>query len=488
MQEATVQNPASFTALPAEVIAQIFADLHKSELKYVRLVCQYFDKACLSLLFDKVIISDQAANFAPFRNITSTPRLNRHVKRLVYDLQWFDDLKEAYYILDLVKQLKEDVASRKVYTESTQSSRKLAETLVACNYFKDPGTTHDRERILLPWNKYVRMGYQEYQKQWHGQNSNTHTFPCLISALRMCPNVRCIEIRASWDFHHQTPGDQLESLLPCYSSSGFLARHWHPLYLRPKNLSQDPLERRLVMEDIFSVIERSGKEISQFSFGNGCTIGLEMHRGTQSMREHMPLVFQNLTSLSLDIAVDLPPSSLYITGYLSPALRAAQGLKHLTLRASNYSVWQHKNDMRWWIYHAFSDCVYPKLESLRLTRMAASAEEFLRIIRNQPLLQSLHLESTNLLERPEATHENWRYFFACLRQLSLKEFSVGWPLTTSDYDSKAWNSAPYIGWKHQWAKTKELIEQYVLHSADISLPIDQEGNLLIFDEKDPRLS
>ncbi|KAL8931753.1 MAG: hypothetical protein Q9211_006753 [Gyalolechia sp. 1 TL-2023] len=477
------QNPASFTALPIEIITQIITKLHKFELKTLRLTCHYFDEASLSLLFDRVIFSDQRPNLAPFRSVTSNPRLNTHVQTLVYDMQWFDDLKEAHYILGLYRQLKEDVSSRIADLGSSILSSQLEEKLVACNYFADPGTTHDRERFLLPWNKYVRIGYQEYRKQWEGQNWCASQPFYLVSELRNCSNIRRVEVRASWDFHYPPLDDRLESLLPRYPSSGFVGRHWHPLYLRPKNPSQSTLHQRVVAEDIFNAVRVSGKHISHISFGDGCTIGPEMHKYSQSMLIEMPIIFQPLTSLSLDIAVDLPPPSLYMTNCLSQALHTAQNLTHLTFRAKNYSAWRHKDGMRWWIYYIFHDCIFPKLTDLRLTGMAASAEEFLIIFRNQPLLQALHLESIDLLVQLQVTQEGWRYLLEHLRQVSLKEFSVTWPLRISKNVSNGWFGCPEICETHQWSWVKDTIERYVLHG-DVPLVLGQFGGMGGADEDD----
>ncbi|KAL8824267.1 MAG: hypothetical protein Q9170_008212 [Blastenia crenularia] len=343
MQEAIAQSSASLTAVPTEIITSIFANLYKSELKSVRLVCHFFDEASLPLLFDKAIISDQDTNFAPFRNITSTRlRLYKHVKTLVYDLQWFDNLNEAYYILDLVRQLKQDLAVRLAQVDSSLIPEQLKKTLAACEYFKDPGTTHDREKILLPWMKFVRKGYQEYRNRWLGQNSNAsaQNFPCLAKALLHCPRMQHIEVRASWDFHYQCLGNNLESLLPRYSSSGFLARHWHPLYLRPKIPSQDPHHRRRLLADVFSAIQQSDKKLAQFSFGNGCALGPSMHQGGQSMYNHIIFAFQHLTSLSFDVDTNLPPAASYHQDSLFRALsitpgRLLGGLASVNLKRAN---------------------------------------------------------------------------------------------------------------------------------------------------------
>ncbi|KAI4191297.1 MAG: hypothetical protein L6R41_000224 [Letrouitia leprolyta] len=435
----------------------------------MRLICHYFNEASLPILFDRVILSDQRQNFAPFNNITSDSRLGAHVKTLVYDMQWFEDLKKNYYIFELYKQLQEDVAARKDELGSSLSSSQLEEKMMACDYFKDPGTTHDRERLLIPWNRYVRKGYQEYRKQWREQTlGDSQISSCILRAFRHCPNVRHVEVRASWDFHYEPLDDSLESLLPRYLSSGFVGRSWHPLYLRPKKMAQITLNKERIVSDTLNAISCFSHKVLHFSLGNGCAFSPRMHKEPQEMLSGVPCVFRNLTSLSLDIGPDHPTGSSYIMDYLSPALHAAHNLRQLTFRAKNYSKWRHKDDMRLYMYHHFSDYVFPKLTHLYLMGMAATAKQFLIFLSNQPLLQALHLESIDLWGQMVASDEDWKYFFDHLRQISLKEFSVTWPLRRSEHLSNHRLECPHICVEDQWSQIKASIEKYVLNG-DISL-------------------
>lgn len=473
LEGATFQAPASFTALPIEIMTQILTTLHKSELKNVRLICRCFKETSLPILFDRVILSSQSRNFEPFNSITYNPRLSTHVRTLIYDMQWFEHLEEKYYILDLYRQLQEDVAARKDELQACLSSNRLEEKLTACNYFTDPGTTQGRERLLGPWNRYVRKGYQEYRKQRQEQTlDGAQISSCLLSALRFCQNIQGVELRASWDFHYEPLNDNLESLLPRYLSSGFVGRSWHPLYLRPKKPPQINSDEKRVVDEIFSMIKRFGQKVTHFSLGNGCMLCPEMHREPQRMLVDMPAVFRKLTRLSLDIAPDLPPDSSYSMDYLSPALHAAKNLTSLTFRAKNYSIWRHKDDMRWWMYHSLGEHVFPKLTYLYLSGMAATAKQFLRIIGNQPRLQALHLESIELWGPTVASDEDWEELFDDLRQMSLKEFSVTWPLRSSARLSNRWLNCPDICDRPQWNRIKTSIERYVLQSA-LSLSLAQ---------------
>ena len=483
---ATAQNPTLSTALPTEIVTSIFSSLDKAEIKKLRLVCRYFNEVSLPLLFDRVIISSHEQDFSPFQNIVSNPGLIVHVKELTYDLQWFDDLNVARYILDLFTQLRGDIALRisdsNGNPEGVPITKPLSEILKARNHFNDPGTTHAREKLLRPWIQYVQEGFWAYRRQWNAQNKIVYgkTFPYLERALRMCPAIQHVNVRASWEFQYQPLNDYLESLLPQYPSSGFLARHWHPLYLRPKSPDQLPdlylsPKRLRLVEDVFSAIERSGSKLSRFSLGNGCTIRPNMREGPRSVCEHMQLVFRNLTRLSLDIAADTPPMSSYIWDYLSPALSTAQSLKHLTFRVRNHSRWRHKDGIRWWLYDDLINCTFPGLEYLHLSGVVSSAEFFLSFFRKQPLLQSLHLDSIDLCQ--EAVDEDWSYFLEGLRQLPLVDFSVGWPLKIQNVANAGFDNSTYVCTPDQWLKTKDMIESYVLRNGTNPFPIGYSGYL-----------
>ncbi|KAL9604805.1 MAG: hypothetical protein Q9219_000253 [cf. Caloplaca sp. 3 TL-2023] len=460
------QNTVSLTALPIEIITQILPDLDKSQLKKLRLVCHYLNEACLSRVFDKVIASRAGPNFMPFHSITSTRRLNIHVKKIVCDLQTFEETTAAYYIRDVCTQFRGDILARLGTAEQSALPVELTQTLEACNYFEDPGTTHDREKILRPFIIHIREGFRTYRKRWQADNSHTVKILSFVkSALRKCPNVREIELRGSWDFHYQPLNGQLESILPTYPSSGLVARQWHPLYLRPKSpgISLGPLNGHRLVEDVFDIIKRSGQRISRFSIHEGITICHKMHSGTRSMSEHMPIAFRNLVSLSLDVSVVFDPDLAYSLDHLCPALQAAQGLKDLAFRASNYSVWRHRDSMRIWIYPLLRHCIFPRLTSLRLSAIKASPEEFLEIFWNQPVLESLDLNLFLVMDWPKAGPESWRRLFEGLRQLSLKECSINWygvPMGGMYRTEDAMKGLP------RCKETKDMLEKYVLSDQD----------------------
>lgn len=483
MQEITVRVSISFTTLPAEVVTAILVDLHKADLKSVRMVCHYFEEVATPLLYDKVIISHQEPNFAPFDNITSTPRFSKHVKTLSYDISWFDDIPMEYYLTQLLIQLNQHFAIHETGLASSALPSHLRETLKDVGYFRDATTTRGREVNLLPWREHIETGFQQYRSHCNTQGSTSNR-ERIASALNNCPNLQLFQVCASWENHSQSVGDGIDSLLPRYYSSGYLARHWHPFYLRPENYDRITYRHSFVVEDVFDIIHESGKQISLLSIGDGCTIGPDMHVVPTSMHMDMPFVFGHLTELSLDVGFKSSSKPFYFVEHLSPALRAARNLKHFTLRGRNTSTWRRADDHRWNFSVSFPhfDLVLPRLVSLHLSGMQGFASHYLNFLWKQPLLQSLHLDSIDIIQTQDPVHEDWIHFIEGLRQLqSLDDFSLEWPLRTTR-DGVRWSYRNFLdreGEAH-WPTIKGWLEQYVLHQGTSPFSHKETGEIVLF--------
>lgn len=444
--------------------------LHKADLKSVRLVCRYFEEAAIPLLYDRLILSNHQANLPPFDNIASRPKLSKHVKTLVYDISWFGEYTPATYLVLLVNQLKTDLRSSLAGVDSCAIPRPLADTLKRVGYFQDAARTHDRQRLLLPWWPEVEKGYRTYHTQNNTDNlvSNRQR---VANALLQCPNINGFEVHASWKKYPQPVDDSIESLLPRYHSSGFLARHWSPFWLRPRSCSRTTAQREPLIEDIFDILHDCGKRITHLAIEAGCTIGPEIHVVPTSMHVDLPWVFGHLTYLSLDIAFTLSPILTYMTESLIPALRAARSLKYLTLRARNYSPWTYRDNQRWRLGQAFGNNLrFPQLLGLYLSEVKSTVSRYLEFFASQPRLQYLHLDKIDIIDETNPMHAGWIGFADGLRRVpGLRVFSIEWPLRTLDdmteYYIGTESDLEFIDWG-TWLTVKPLVEQYVLHGGE----------------------
>lgn len=496
---ATIQEPVvrqvvtPITTFPPEVVTVISENLHKEDLKTVRFLCHYFEEVAIPLLYDKVIISDQEPNFAPFDCIIGNPRLSKHVKILVYDIQLFKHHRLENYLVHLFRQLNADLMSRLAGFDKSTLPQPLRKELERVRYFQDTMTTRGRLLILLPWKIDVERGHRtnrSHNTRINYAQSSISIRHRMTAAFNNCSGLQRVEIGASWTHYSQPIGDDINSLLPKYYSSGLLARSWHPFWLRPKNPSQECRERSPLVEDVFDIIRDSGKQMTHLSIGKGCNIGPELHVVPTSMFIDMPLVFKGLTSLSLEVSKrDLPRSHNYTIQCLRPALRTARGLKHLTFKASNYSLLGHVDTMRYPLYPLFQDLIFPALVSVHLSGVTGTVNRYLEFLRSQPLLQSLHLDSIDLLQHREQgnagscvvqpTYESCFYFIEGLRQIqALNYFSIVWPLRL--YNNAVGVGAEYyVPDKRDWPTIKALLERYVLHSGDQPFCYNENGDVIL---------
>lgn len=480
MAEPTVQACPSLSFLPTEIVTGVFAHLHKADLKSLRLACRYFDEAVIPLLYDLVILSNQEANLPPFDNITSRPRLSKHVKTLVYDISWFDDFSLAAYLMRLSEQLSTDLRSRLAGVDNRFLPTPLIEMMERVGYF-EATNTRTRQSQLWPWWEDVEEGYRTYHSYTDNADNSISNRQRIMNALDTCPNVNGIEVLCRWKSYPQPIGNTIVSVLPKYHSSGFLARHWSPFWLRPRSCSSATAYQAPLVEDIFDILHDCGKLITHLSIGPGCTMGPEIHVVPTSMHVDLPWVFGHLTHLSLDIAPTLRPHSIYITKSLIPALRAAQGLRHLTLQARNYSPWTHMDNRCWRLGQPFGgDLVFPRLVYLHLSGFRGTASRYIDFFASQPRLQSLCLDKIDLIHETDPMHADWIGFAEGLRRLSgLTGFSIGRPLKTVD-DISDYSDGLDVMDPEKWSVVMVLLEQYVLHGGKnpfIDLVGDRAGTI-----------
>ena len=425
---------ASLSAIPTEMVLEVLSNLHKDDLKSLRLSCHRFDELTQPLLFDKIVVTSVDDNAGLFEYVVDNPQLSQHVKTLVFDFPQFHDVNAAYYIQYLMKQVKRDVARHLQIPES------LKQQLEGVNWFKDPGQTKGREKVLAVFKQDLKHGYETYNSMRNKQRQcvDTTLFRCVTAAFAKCVNVQQIEVQTEWQVYLQPNNDTLESLLPCFLSSGFVARHYNPLFLRPSHPMQGSPGHKQLLLQLFGSTNR----VTQLKLGKGFVIPMDV------VTTAMSPYFQHLTNLTLWISTSFPATAPFLVDCLAPALRNARKLKHLQLRAGNSSKYDYRNTYRLRLFPLLQGCVWPDLVTLKLTGMGGSVEEFSTLFKSHKGLISLFLTSIDILvddrltsERDEPSvrvakevdHLAW-----IIRLMSLTEFAIEPPFRMQ-FDEYEWD-------------------------------------------------
>ncbi|KAI4267004.1 MAG: hypothetical protein L6R38_008447 [Xanthoria sp. 2 TBL-2021] len=412
---------ASLSNMPTEIVSEVCSSLHKEDLKSLRLSCHRLDEITQSILFDKVVVTSMDDNAGLFECVVDNPHLAQHVKTLVFDFPRFQDVNAAYYIQYLVQQVEHDVACH------LQTPEPLKKKLEDLNWFKDPGSTSGREIALAVFKQDLTHGYETYIAMRNKQEQciDTSLPQCVAVAFTKCVNVQQMEVQTEWQVYHQPIDDTLESLLPRFLSSGFVARRYNPLFLRPSL----PMQESPSHEQLLSQLFESTNRVTQFKLGKGFVIPMD---GLDSAKSPC---FQHLTNLTLWTSTSFPATAPFLVDCLAPALRNARKLKHLQLGACNSTKYEHRNTYRLRLFPLLQGCVWPDLVTLKLTGIAASVKEFLTLFKSHKGLTSLFLTSMDIIvDDPRASgreeyvakmnrdlvHLVWNM----RRLMSLTEFSI----------------------------------------------------------------
>lgn len=411
---------ASLSTIPTEIVLEVFSNLHKEDLKSLRLSCHRLDELTQALLFDKIVITSVDDNAGLFEYVVDNPQLSQHVKTLVFDFPQFHDVNAAYYIHYLMQQVEQDVARHLQIPES------LKEKLESVDWFKDPGQTKGREIALAVFKQDLTHGYETYNAMRNKQRQCVDTTlpQCVAVAFAKCVNVQQMEVQTEWQVYHQPIDDTLGSLLPRFLSSGSVARHYQPLFLRPSHPMQgSPGHKRLLLQ-LFGSTNR----VTQLKLGKGFVIpmgGLDTAKSP---------CFQHLTNLTLWICTSFSTTVPFLVNRLAPALRNAHKLKHLQLGASNCTKYAYRSTYRLRLFPLLQGCAWPDLVSLKLAGMGGSVKEFSTFFKSHKGLTSLSLASINIVvddsltsgsegRRAQAAEESKR-FAGTMHLMSLTEFAI----------------------------------------------------------------
>ncbi|KAI4102768.1 MAG: hypothetical protein LQ339_004507 [Xanthoria mediterranea] len=446
---------ASLSTIPTEIVLEVLSNLHKEDLKSLRLSCHRLDEITQPLLFDKVVVTSVDDNAGLFEYVVDNPKLSQHVKTLVFDFPHFHDVNAAYYIQDLMQQVEEDVARHLQIPES------LKQQLEGVNWFKDPGQTKGREKVLAVFKQDLKHGYETYIAMRNKQRQCVDTtLPrCVAVAFAKCVNVQQMEVQTEWQVYHQPIDDTLGSLLPRFLSSGFVARHCNPLFLRPSHPMQGSPGHKQLLLQLFGSTNR----VTQLKLGKGFVIPMD---GLDTAKSPC---FQHLTNLTLWICTSFPTAAPFLVDCLAPALRKARKLKHLHFGAGNCTKYDYRDTYRFWLFPLLQGCVWPDLVTLKLTGMGGSVEEFSTFFKSHKGLISLFLTSIDILvddplasERDELSvqvakevnHLAW-----IIRLMSLTEFAIEPPFRVQ-FDGYEWDPS-----MEELSQTIPLWHQFILGNA-----------------------
>ncbi|KAL8810258.1 MAG: hypothetical protein Q9223_007795 [Gallowayella weberi] len=451
--------------MPTEIITEVFAALPKSDLKSVRLVCRRFDAIVQPILFDKLVISNVHSNGGLLREVVDKGKLANHVKTLVLDVPRFRNVTLGYYLQYLVRQIAEDLRARQSNPVSLKIPSSLKQELDLARWFQDPGSTHEREELLAVFGKDILSGYERYMEHSRTQDdvSSESDSDWWRGCFWKCPNIQRLEVQTEWQAYPQQISHKIKSLLPVYLSSGYVARHWNPVFLRPEIPARYGWDSGPFLWDLFTTLSNAHKPIRNVIIGKGCEIRFRKfsHDGLQRIARSILTVFEHLTSLAFWFNIEAFGNEESSVKYIGPALNSARNLRYLRLGANRPTHYSYAELARSNLLPLLKDCVWPELVELELFSMTASADSYLKLLRDQKSLKSLTLGSIDLQEDPSGLNStaNVKRFVEGLRSsLNLTAFSIKSPWTTRSA-SDVWEGFSAAGGN----ETRMELERYVVH-------------------------
>lgn len=478
-QENASKAPPNLTTLPTEILTSTIACLEKPDLKILRLVHSRFDEIAHPFLFNKAVISSNLEDLEVFRSIINDPRLAKHVTMMVFVVSSFRYYQFEYYVKELAGQLEQDLKIRKANVDVASIPETLRKHMEEVNWYKDPGSTRNREKLVALFQPHLIKGFDLYRETRRKRAYATwcwRNWQFLLESFQKCPKLQAVEVQTVWQHYDQPINDNVESLLPTYSSSGYVARNWHPLYLRPVSPVQDGMIWDSLLTELLFALDKSKKQVSYLRIGSGCTVpepGMRNEKRTLLYHNTMD-VFRHLTVLSFETSLVFLPSSYYLVCWLRPALRVALSLRRLRLVCTNTTQYNHLNTLRYDFMPLCKGVVLPRLITLDLVGMLVSVEEFIGFLQNQKALTTLNIQMFDVKKESATDDKDWLRLVEGLHSLKLTHFTIGGPLRFH-CKWRVWKSiCPIDDDETQWAKLKADIERRVLFGGDF----DPIGGLL----------
>ncbi|KAL8774790.1 MAG: hypothetical protein Q9209_000729 [Squamulea sp. 1 TL-2023] len=492
-----VEASVSLSAMPNEILDAVFANLHKEDVKSMRLLRHRFDDITIPILFDRVILTSIVDNADLFECVFNNPSMAQHVKTLVFDIPCFRDVNLAYYLHFLMLQTQQDVDRHlpdsaliqhpDVITRIVKEAREskgsgaqkfamihapnaLIKSLEEAHWFRDPGRSHARVALLKVFKQDLPRHHETYVAMRNDREKliSTSLLRYMADIFMKCVNMQHVEVQTEWQPYVQRINDRLESILPRFPSSGRVARYYPQLLLRPSHPVRGDVSHRQFLLQLFNMLVGYVQKVRHVKLGKGFIIPMKGLGtvGAPGLPDHVAECFGRLTTLTLWLPSSPFPGALLLVDYLVPALKNARNLKHLRVGASNITKYGHFYTYRLGLFPLFHGCVFPDLVALGLTGMVGSVEEFSTLFERHKRLKSLSLTSMDLrVYAPYAggntaaqTSEDSMRLFSNIRCLmSLTKFSIEPPFRTQT-DEHEWGPIEdFVGFKSMW-------EKLVLHS------------------------
>lgn len=440
--------------LPNEILLLLFRQLHKQDLKSVRIVCKLWSSLAAELLFDRIFISPHEKNVEVFHNIASRPDLGKSIRELIYDISIFAELNRLEYFDALCQQIRfRTLCLPRKYRFQTADAQ-VNEVL---QYARDDhGITllsEGRGPHLMKY-RIVDRGYRaylEYASQQKEFCESGELLALLCLDLKLLPRVEAVTVGDDW--RHYTTDRQFNpsTLCPLHRVGCPLARSWNPLFLEPKTMGRTDdghveffiIMRALALSQtrVHSFLSRPYLRLYQTAFDTKALM-------SSSLLQYVKFALRDVQKLSMRICSRQGYDTGSVDG-LQAMLHSLTALQHLDLDLSKlvddeYTLYTLSEIIG---FH----CHWTFLSFLKLSSFASDESFLIRFLCVLPALRGL--DFTNV----ELTSGSWTSAVDHMRKsLRLQTFSLTPPLRHLG-GIALWEE---LAWKE--ARMDEKVEHYIL--------------------------
>ena len=382
--EKSAEHSSSCTlanTLPTELLLMMFKELHKKDLKSVRLVSAQWNDIATELLFDRIWISHRQKDIEVFNAWTANSKCSSFVKTLVYDASFLDPNMEVdEYVNYLCSQLEEidprgldfrgcdpHVQEMFYYLWGGRKLNKREQKMTVDHLFKIGRFGRDRAHWLrinkAPGSRILdfpilQEGHAAYLAEALIEQEIREGGELLVHLTRGLERLPRLQHITYWEDshlfgeHHTTPFNPLRPE-PIYLSGPPFIRSWNPLYNLPNNRLNgqcaDPCEYEPLIstqealsykfQTLVSAISLSRVRITELEIAGDQThfepLQKQLKRDSLLSR-NLSTIFAHLESFSLSIMW----SEFYVErgrfDGLQSALSVGVNLTHLDLKGHEY--------------------------------------------------------------------------------------------------------------------------------------------------------
>lgn len=396
--------------LPNEILANIFVNLSKADLKPLRLVCQLWSALTTPVLFSRIYISSRFKDIEVFRRWINNEGCRLAVRELVYDLSTLVPVADkVQYCHRLLRQLQ---ASKLSIGLDCDDSDEINQLLDVAQHEQLPRRCEEELRRALDY-QIVNEGFKAYSRETWLQGANRKNLKAvnaLTYGLQSLPGLKSVVLTD--DYNYQAcPEAKFNALTPnplTHVGTPF-ARCWNPMYLKPVRWSSTPgtwveyknycREYIMVVRTIFlhSMVEEISilpSSITKAPFP--VTYALP----SPSNSPEDPMIFLTLRSLHLAVRFGFREQIEPALECLKSCLTAIPYLKTLRLEFEETS----SNIQRCHFDRVFGSPpqFWPQLRKFALWGLSARSGEFQEFLSRHPI-QDLELERIRLTDGDWAT-------------------------------------------------------------------------------------